>query len=235
MREKFSIKNQLFIFAMICFAYFNFYFFFNIFSANEGLKIIIDHLDIDKGFFIFMKEFDSPNILFSAAIFLIVSIILTVTSFLASQHNFKFLSYFGILASTIFTFFILSFFYSDSKVLTSSISIVEKVTSDESLMNNKESNSTTAFLKNTKEYLETYKKEPNLENKIKYLTSFEILAFNLDKVKTVNADNAAFFTKIVKLHVKKVMHYNYLLRTLTIFSIFLVIFNLVLLKQINRK
>ena len=235
MRVKFSINNPIFIFVMILFTYFNFYFFFNVFLTSQGLKTIIDNLDTKTDFFLFMKEFDVTNILFSSAIFLIVSIILTVTSFLASQHRFNFLNKFGISASIIFTSFILSFFWSDVKVLNSSISIVERVTSDESLMNNKDSNSTTAFLNNTKNYLETYKKEPNLENKIKYLTSFEILAFNLDKIKTVNINNAQIFTKVVKLHVEKVIQYNYFLRVLTLFSVFLIIFNVILLKQSNRK
>ena len=102
MRVKFSINNPIFIFVMILFTYFNFYFFFNVFLTSQGLKTIIDNLDTKTDFFLFMKEFDVTNILFSSAIFLIVSIILTVTSFLASQHRFKFLNKFGILASIIF-------------------------------------------------------------------------------------------------------------------------------------
>ncbi len=225
MQKKFSIKYPVITFLSLCLLFVNSYFFFAVFKYNQNIKSIIEPLSSDINFFSFLSNFGNSTILYSSLTVYAIIIFLSVFSFLVFQE-FKNKIALNVLMVLLIipTIFFSYDIYNNRNLPEVSYTILQEALKDKELMNSDPM--TKAFLNNTDKYYKEYTESKTLENKIKYLTSFEVFMYDLKGVKTINKDNAEDFVLVVQNHIKYILNYEYLNRTFILSLIFMISFNL---------
>lgn len=227
-----KIKNPILTLVSLVFLYTVSYFYFSMLTVSNNMKDIIKSLEPEKPFTNFIVNFDNPALISSAITFIIISLFFLLISFLNSKYKFKRSLTITIL-SLFFTIFSLKIIIDDNNLMKGSVSIIEAITADEFIKSQKPSN-TLYFLKNSKEYLDSYKNDRSLENKIKFMTAFDIILLNSEGLKSINKENSTIFLEVVKKHIQIVMNHESIVRSSIILSFILFLINLITLHKSNK-
>jgi len=234
MQKNFSIKYPVITFLSLCLLFVNSYFFFAVFKYNQNIKSIIEPLSSDTQFFTFLSNFGNSTILYSSLTLYAIVIFLSVFSFLVFQEfrNKIALNILMILLAIPTVFFSYDI-YKNQNLPEVSYTILQEALKDKELMNSDPM--TKAFLNNTDKYYKEYTESKNLENRIKYLTSFEVFMYDLKGVKSINKDNAENFVIVVQNHIKYLLNYEYLNRTFILSLIFMILFDLFVIYTVRKE
>ncbi len=233
MQKNFSIKYPVITFLSLCLLFVNSYFFFAVFKYNQNIKSIIEPLNTDIQFFNFLSNFGNSTILYSSLTIYAIIIFISVFSFLVFQEfRNKIALNILMLVLAIPTVFFSYEIYKNKDLPEVSYTILQEALKDKELMNTDPM--TKAFLNNTDKYYKEYTEAQTLENRIKYLTSFEVFMYDLKGVKTINKDNAEDFVIVVQNHIKYLLNYEYLNRTFVLSLFFMILFNLFVMYTLRK-
>lgn len=160
--------------------------------------------------------------MFTAGVFITISLILTIVSNYSITKGFKKLGVLLLLCSTFFLAFLSYADYKDSvyteQAKTEFMNIYNQVYTISEGSNK-------SVLEATKEHYDRYLSGPNMkENKVKFLTSFETLLTKTDNIKELKGDQYDVFSKVLKLHLNYVITYEKLLNAIQFYIVTCLIF-----------
>lgn len=160
--------------------------------------------------------------MFTAGVFITISLILTIVSNYSITKGFKKLGVLLLLCSTFFLAFLSYADYKDSvyteQAKTEFMNIYNQVYTISEGTNK-------SVLEATKEHYDRYLSGPNMnENKVKFLTSFETLLTKTDNIKELKGEQYDVFSKVLKLHLSYVITYEKLLNAIQFYIVTCLIF-----------
>lgn len=160
--------------------------------------------------------------MFTAGVFITISLILTIVSNYSITKGFKKLGVLLLLCSTFFLAFLSYADYKDSvyteQAKTEFMNIYNQVYTISEGSNK-------SVLEATKEHYDRYLSGPNMkENKVKFLTSFETLLTKTDNIKELKGEQYDVFSKVLKLHLSYVITYEKLLNAIQFYIVTCLIF-----------
>lgn len=160
--------------------------------------------------------------MFTAGVFIAISLLLTIISNYSITKGFKKLGVLLLLCSTFFLAFLSYADYKDSvyteQAKTEFMNIYNQVYTISEGTNK-------SVLEATKEHYDRYLSGPNMnENKVKFLTSFETLLTKTDNIKELKGDQYDVFSKVLKLHLSYVITYEKLLNAIQFYIVTCLIF-----------
>lgn len=160
--------------------------------------------------------------MFTAGVFIAISLLLTIISNYSITKGFKKLGVLLLLCSTFFLAFLSYADYKDSvyteQAKTEFMNIYNQVYTISEGTNK-------SVLEATKEHYDRYLSGPNMnENKVKFLTSFETLLTKTDNIKELKGEQYDVFSKVLKLHLSYVITYEKLLNAIQFYIVTCLIF-----------
>lgn len=160
--------------------------------------------------------------MFTAGVFIAISLLLTIISNYSITKGFKKLGVLLLLCSTFFLAFLSYADYKDSvyteQAKTEFMNIYNQVYTISEGTNK-------SVLEATKEHYDRYLSGPNMnENKVKFLTSFETLLTKTDNIKDLKGEQYDVFSKVLKLHLSYVITYEKLLNAIQFYIVTCLIF-----------
>lgn len=160
--------------------------------------------------------------MFTAGVFIAISLLLTIISNYSITKGFKKLGVLLLLCSTFFLAFLSYADYKDSvyteQAKTEFMNIYNQVYTISEGTNK-------SVLEATKEHYDRYLSGPNMnENKVKFLTSFETLLTKTDNIKDLKGEQYDIFSKVLKLHLSYVITYEKLLNAIQFYIVTCLIF-----------
>lgn len=210
------------------------YFFLKYFNANNETAVMVDAIPLSFGseFISFMSYLKMPEIQFTAIVILVLSVIFLLLTNIASGIK----SNKPTIILMFITLFISSFLkyktFQADKYIDDSIPVISKLLENEILYES--SQFERGFFNNTKTYIEEYKKDPTMENKLKYSTTLFFIPDNMAFIKTITTDNVGTYVAVMKQNIKSQSSYNYFLNYSILFFYLLTLFNLYFIRYKYR-
>lgn len=160
--------------------------------------------------------------MFTAGVFITISLILTIVSNYSITKGFKKLGVLLLLCSTFFLAFLSYADYKDSVYTEQSKTEFMNIYNQVYTISE---GSNKSVLEATKEHYDRYLSGPNMnENKVKFLTSFETLLTKTDNIKELKGEQYDVFSKVLKLHLSYVITYEKLLNAIQFYIVTCLIF-----------
>ena len=214
---------------------FLFFVFFYVFQMNS-LKIqynnYVTQSANDPNMLALFNGYLPTAMLFTAGVFITISLILTVISNYSITKGFKKLGVLLLLCSTFFVAFLSYADYKDRLYVEQTKVEFMNVYNQVYTLSEGTSRS---LLEATKEHYDRYLTVPNNENKVKYLTSFETLLSKVDNIKQLKDGQYDIFANVLKLHLKYVIQYEKLLNAIQFYIVICLIFLAIFRIQFRTK
>jgi hypothetical protein len=187
----------------------------------------------DQNMLALLSGYLPPAMLFTAGVFITISLILTIISNYSITKGFKKLGVLLLLCSTFFVAFLSYADYKDrmyaEQSKTEFMNIYNQVYTISEGTNK-------SVLEATKEHYDRYLSGPNInENKVKFLTSFETLLTKIDNIKALKDGQYDTFSNVLKLHLKYVVQYEKLLNAIQFYIVICLIFLAIFRIQFRTK
>jgi hypothetical protein len=187
----------------------------------------------DQNMLALLSGYLPTAMLFTAGVFITISLILTIISNYSVTKGFKKLGVLLLLCSTFFVAFLSYADYKDrvyaEQSKTEFMNIYNQVYTISEGTNK-------SVLEATKEHYDRYLSGPNInENKVKFLTSFETLLTKTDNIKALKDGQYDTFSNVLKLHLKYVVQYEKLLNAIQFYIVICLIFLAIFRIQFRTK
>lgn len=216
------IKIIAFWLFQMVFLFFVFFYVFQMNMVKSQYEQYVAQAANDQNMLALLSGYLPEAMFFTACVFIVISLILTVVSNYSITKGFKKLGVLLLLCSTFFIAFLSYADYKDrvyaEQAKTEFMNIYNQVYTISEGTNK-------SVLEATKEHYDRYLSGPNLnENKVKFLTSFETLLTKTDNIKALKDEQYDVFSKVLKLHLNYVVTYEKLLNAIQFYIVICLIF-----------
>lgn len=210
-----------------------FFYVFQMNSLKNQYNQYVTQVADDQNMLALLSGYLPPAMLFTAGVFITISLILTIISNYSITKGFKKLGVLLLLCSTFFVAFLSYADYKDrmyaEQSKTEFMNIYNQVYTISEGTNK-------SVLEATKEHYDRYLSGPNInENKVKFLTSFETLLTKIDNIKALKDGQYDTFSNVLKLHLKYVVQYEKLLNAIQFYIVICLIFLAIFRIQFRTK
>lgn len=210
-----------------------FFYVFQMNSLKNQYNQYVTQVADDQNMLALLSGYLPTAMLFTAGVFITISLILTIISNYSVTKGFKKLGVLLLLCSTFFVAFLSYADYKDrvyaEQSKTEFMNIYNQVYTISEGTNK-------SVLEATKEHYDRYLSGPNInENKVKFLTSFETLLTKTDNIKALKDGQYDTFSNVLKLHLKYVVQYEKLLNAIQFYIVICLIFLAIFRIQFRTK
>lgn len=203
---------------------FLFLIFFYVFQMNNlktQYKAYVVQVSGDSNMISLLSGYLPQAMLFTAGVFITISLALTIISNYSITKGFKKLGVLLLLCSTFFVAFLSYADYKDrSYVERSKVEFMNIYNQVYTISEGP----TKGVLEATKEHYDRFQSIKTNENKVKYMTSFETMLTKIDNIKALKDGQYDIFSNVLKLHVKYVLQYEKLLNAIQFYIVVCLIF-----------
>jgi len=214
---------------------FLFFVFFSVFQMNSlksQYDTYVTQSANDPNMLALLSGYLPIAMLFTAGVFVTISLILTVISNYSISKGFKKLGVLLLLGSTFFVAFLSYADYKDRAYVEQTK--IEFMNVYNQVYASSEGTSK-SVIEATKEHYDRYLSVPTDENKVKYLTSFETMLTKINNIKELKNGQHDMFANVLKLHLKYVLLYEKLLNTIQFYIVICLIFLAIFRIQFRSK
>jgi hypothetical protein len=226
------IKIIAFWLFQMFFLFFVFFYMFQMRSLKTEFNHYVTQNIDDPNMMALFSGYLPGAMLFSAMVFIAISLILTIVSNYSISKGFKKLGVLLLLCSTFFVAFLSYADYKDRVYLERTKTEFTKLYTEVYTLSDGINKS---VIEATKEHYDRYQAFPSNENKVKYLTSFETLLGKLDNIRSLKDGQYDTFANVLKLHVKYVIQYEKLLNAIQFYILICLIFLAIFRIQFKAK